>query len=222
MSRGQDSTFFVAFLTALIVSIGTTLVMYIFVLPRIPMPQMQAAGRVTSPPRPTVAVPPVVGLPLTDASAAVVNAGLRMSFGGQLYDAKQPAGYILSQIPSASERVSPKSEIRVVVSLGPPVGVGAMLPTPPPTAPKTRTRSQPKITPPPPPSDVKAATSVKVPNLQGKHINRAKKKLQELGLNVKVSYGDDEDVAPNMVLKQRPSSGTIVPIGETVHLEINK
>lgn len=212
MARSQDSSFFVAFLTALVVSAGTTVLMQMFVLPRIPgFAHTQAPTA-----DPNIPVPPVIGLPLTQARAMIQETGFRMKLAGQEHDRSQPAGNILKQSPPAGIRIPKNSEINITVSLGPSATASPTAFPSPPTFPSPTARNNPTQESP------LLGDSVRAPRITQMNLARAKQILQQLGLVASVSYQQDDDISPNWVISQSPPPGKVVKRGTTIRLVVNK
>jgi beta-lactam-binding protein with PASTA domain len=212
MARSQDSSFFVAFLTALVVSAGTTVLMHMFVLPRVP-----GFSHSQSPSHdPNIPVPPVIGLPLTQARAMIQETGFRMKLAGQEHDRSQPAGNILKQSPPAGIRIPKNSEINITVSLGPPTAASPSAFPSPPTFPSPTARNNPTQESP------LLGDSVRAPRVTQMNLARAKQIIQQLGLVSSVSYQQDDDISPNWVLSQSPPPGKVVKRGTKIHLVVNK
>lgn len=67
-----------------------------------------------------VAVPPLTGKTVNEASAALTEAGLSLKVEeGRKVDAKVPAGQVLTQEPAAGERTRRQRSVRVWLSAGP-------------------------------------------------------------------------------------------------------
>jgi serine/threonine-protein kinase len=67
-----------------------------------------------------VAVPPLAGKTVNEASAALIEAGLALKVEeGRKVDAKVPAGQIVQQEPAAGERTRRQRSVRVWISAGP-------------------------------------------------------------------------------------------------------
>lgn len=209
MARGQDSSFFVAFLTSLVVSAGTTVLMHMLVIPRLP-----TSGTPATPVNNNIPVPPVVGLPLTQARAMLQETGFRMKLSGQQHDANQPAGNILKQMPPATTRIPKNSEVNIVVSLGPAAGSPAPTPNPTPSG-----KSDPSTPSAPSPM---VGNSLRVPRVTQMNVAKAKQILQKLGLQPRVTHEYDEDVSPNWVMTQSPPPGKKIKRGGRVLLVVNK
>ena len=214
MARSQDSSFFVAFLTALVVSAGTTVLMQMFVLPRIP----GFAQAPSATPDANIPVPPVVGLPLTQARAMIQETGFRMKLAGQEHDRSQPAGNILKQTPPAGIRIPKQSEINVTVSLGPANPSAA---TASPTLSPSLTPSASTNTHSPQESPL-IGDSVRAPRVTQMNLARAKQIIEKLGLVASVSFQQDDDISPNWVLTQTPPPGKVLKRGSKIYLVVNK
>jgi beta-lactam-binding protein with PASTA domain len=72
----------------------------------------------TSPPG-SVAIPSVVGLPQSDAQAAITSAGLVVGTQSKQSSSTVPAGVVISQVPATCALTTPGSVISLVVSTGP-------------------------------------------------------------------------------------------------------
>lgn len=199
MAGRQDNSFFISFLTALIVSIGTSLVMYMVVLPRLaPLPLQQRAISKT------VVVPPLVGLQMGQARSLLTSLRLRMSITDQQKHPSQPAGTILSHVPTSGSQLKPNAQVKVIISLGPSTAT--------PKAPVKR-----------PTAPMPAAGTVKVPKLVGVSLRTAKRLLKAAGLKVGTTrQGDDEDLGPYVILSQQPRAGTTAQPGSSVNLVVNR
>lgn len=221
MARGQDNSsfvFFVAFLTSLVVSVGSSLVMHLVVLPRIGVPGSRSVVRpVGLTPEATTQIPPLVGLSMEQARAVLSTSGLRMGLSGQRYDGRHPAGVVISQTPEQGMIAGRGSEIGVTISLGPsPSGATTGQPTVPMANAGAVAPRSPVVQPP-------NTGAVAVPSVKGVSLTRAKRLLEEKGLKVgKITYESDDDLAPNWILGQKPGAGTRLPAGSSVDLVVNK
>jgi len=198
MARRQDNSFFVAFMTALIVSVGTSLVMHMVVLPRL-SPMGFQGGKASAK---KVRVPPLIGLQLPQAKNLLKTVGLKMELAGQQKHPSQPAGTVLSHIPIAGSPMSPNEEVKVIISLGP----------------GGKTAATPRTSPAP-----NAEELVKVPKVTGVSLGKAKRRIRNAGFKVgRITYKDDEDQAPYVILYQRPSARSKAKKGTKIHLSVNK
>tara|TARA_B100000609_G_scaffold199460_1_gene203120 strand:+ start:7939 stop:8565 length:627 start_codon:yes stop_codon:yes gene_type:complete len=188
----QDNSFFVAFLTSLIVSIGTTLVMYFVVLPRLAPYSRMKSNTVSQ-----QTVPKLEGLQLSQAKLLLKGMNLQLGLAGQKNGPK-PAGTILSHMPEQGSPIKRGGEVKVVISLGP-------------KAPKKRPET------PPAPQKVKVP-SVRNMHIR-KAKQKVKDAGLIVG---RIIYGYDEDISPNWVLRQSPRAGRMVEKGSKVKITINK
>lgn len=210
MARRQDNSFFVAFLTSLVVSIGTSLVMYLVIMPRLGPMGQRSGGRAND-----VMVPPVAGLQLGQARSLLSSLNLRMGLAGQRHHTK-PAGVILSHTPAAGARINRGGWVKVVISLGPAQGAAATAGTP--AATGTTGTAKPAAR-----RSAAPAGMVTVPMLRNMNISKARRKLRAVGLRAgPLVYGYDEDISPNWVLRQSPAAGTKVKAGSKVKVVINR
>jgi serine/threonine-protein kinase len=204
----------------------------------------------TSGPGATTVVPQAVSHPLTDASAAIDRAELKVE-SKEAFSETVPEGQVISMQPDAGSEVSKQSLVRLVVSKGPEryevpklvgskaSGVAALLQ---PltlksevkqawseTVPKGQVVSQ----EPKPGADVKRGTVVQlvvskgrrpitVPDVRTLSLDAATKKLTEAGLTV--ARGDDvnsDTVPAGQVVSQKPADGTLFR-GDKVTLVVSK
>ncbi len=197
MSSRQSSGFFVAFFTSIIVSIGTSLVMYFVVFPRLGLPPTYTPGSTMN--AGMVSVPMLKGYTLTQARAMLKQLGLKMEVVAQRHH-PNPAGTILAHSPPAGSSTPRGTVVQVSISLGP---------------------LQTNLVPAPQPTP--SVDKVKVPKLTYMNILKAKRKIRAAGLKVgRIVYDYDEDVSPNWILRQSPPQGRRVPRGTKVNLVVNR
>ena len=201
MTDRQNSGFFVAFFTSIIVSIGTSLVMYFIVFPRLGIPPTYN-GRTTN--NQTVVVPVLKGRTLSQARSILGQIGLKMEVVAHRHH-QNPAGTILAHSPPSGTQTSKGTVIQMSISLGP-----------------HRSHLNKKNVVPPKPT-ITTTSKIKVPNVKRMHIRKAKRKIRHAGLVVgRITFDDDEDISPNWVLRQTPSAGRYVSRGTKINLVINK
>ena len=221
MARSQDNSsfvFFVAFLTSLVVSVGSSLVMHMVVLPRIAVsgPRPATFGSPAPDATANTQVPPLVGLPMEQARSLLSSSGLRMALGGQQYDPSQSVGSIVSQNPAQGTITLKGTEIKVVISLG--VAPSSSAGSSNPLSPSGDQQPRGGVSPPPP-----VTGQVLIPSVTGISLTRARKLLEEKGLKVgQISYETDDDLAPNWILRQSPAPKSRASAGSAVNLVVNK
>ncbi len=143
-----------------------------------------------------VTIPSVIGKSATEATEVLVAAGFEVPAPDKEPSA-EPPGTVLRQEPNAGGKTEKGALVRLVVS-GEGVGGGEAAGTDKPTADK-----------------------VEVPKVVGMQLDRARKKLAEVGLEVgSVRQQEDPELSGRRVLSQSPSAGSQVDKGSDVNLVI--
>ena len=207
-------------------------------------------GVTTSKGLPTVSVPSVVGIALSDASAQIANAGLSVGAGRRANSTTYPVDMVISSFPEAGTSVIVQSRVDLVVSagqatvtmpdvrgskqadaaaklkqLGLVVDVGKQYSTQPPGSVVSQA--------PDPGTKVPAGgtavisvsqgqTPVKLPDLVGSSVSVAKSTLLNLGL-VPLTSVEASGTHPSkkgVVLSQNYSSGSLVAPGTRIRIVI--
>lgn len=197
-----------------------------------------------------VLVPNVTGLPFSDASTRLAQAGFRVSKGEQRYDNTAPEGTVLSQspLPDAPEskgtrvvldlsrgqrmvevpRVAgttlPQAQ-QIIQSAG--LDVGVVTEQSDPAARGTVLASAPasgaRVPVPSPVALTVSAgpASVTIPDVVGQDYAAARTLLVQLGFVVgEVSVDTTSALAPNSVISQTPGAGSSAAAGDTIALVI--
>lgn len=147
-----------------------------------------------------VPVPSVIGKSATEATETLVAAGFEVPAPEKEASSEAP-GKVLRQEPNAGSKTEKGALVRLVVS-GESVGVD----------PGAGTGTGGPVEPP---------GMIEVPKVVGMQLDRARKKLTDVGLIVgAVRQQEDEEQSGRRVLAQKPSAGTEVPAGSTVDLVI--
>lgn len=147
---------------------------------------------VSSGAQPPVTTPNVVGLTLTDATAALNQASLTVGFVSYQTSNTVEKDRVISQNPLMTALVPVGWAVNLVVSLGPV------------------------------PDDPGARPQVKVPDLTGLTLAAATTKLAEEGLRLGlVSNERNADVPAGQVIRQSPVAKTSLPVGNKVNLSIS-
>jgi beta-lactam-binding protein with PASTA domain len=143
-----------------------------------------------------VPVPSVIGKSATEATEALVAAGFEVPAPEKEASSEAP-GTVLRQEPNAGSKTEKGALVRLVVS-GESVAAdtgGAVAPA--------------------------SADAVEVPKVVGMQLDRARKKLEDVGLAVgSVRQQEDPELSSRRVLSQKPAAGTEVAAGSDVDLVI--
>jgi beta-lactam-binding protein with PASTA domain len=143
-----------------------------------------------------VGIPSVVGKSATEATELLVKAGFEVPTP-EKEASSEPAGTVLRQEPNAGSKTERGALVRLVVSGEAVAGTGG---TGEPGAPVGK---------------------IEVPRLVGMQLDRARKKLAEVGLEVgSVREQEDAELSSRRVLSQSPSAGSEVAAGTEVNLVI--
>lgn len=186
-----------------------------------------------------VEVPALTGISPEQARQMLQPRGLTLQVIGDREDPRFRPGQIAQQSPLDSIRVSPGTEVRVLVAAGPsgaspePAASGS-----PASASARPVPASPPATPPPaaaPPGGRAVETSaltqapadatqrVLVPSVVGKTPGRAAKILTDAGLKLgRLTYGSDEDRRPGVIIRQTPAAATSAAPGSAVNLTVNE
>ncbi|HEY5168992.1 MAG TPA: PASTA domain-containing protein, partial [Thermoleophilia bacterium] len=143
--------------------------------------------------KPQVSVPDLSNLTQTAAETAIAGAGLKLGTVSQQTSTTVTAGLVISQSPTAGQKVDKGSTVSFVVSTG---------------------------SPSPSPSPSPTAAGVAVPNVYGMQSTAAASQLSAAGLTVAFRQKNNTGQEPGTVVKIKPDAGTVVPAGSTVLLVI--
>ena len=143
--------------------------------------------------KPQVSVPDLSNLTQTAAETAIAGAGLKLGAVTQQTSTTVTAGLVISQSPTAGQKVDKGSTVSLVVSTG---------------------------SPSPSPSPSPTAAGVAVPNVYGMQSTAAASQLSAAGLTVAFRQKNNTGQEPGTVVKIKPDAGTVVPAGSTVLLVI--
>jgi serine/threonine-protein kinase len=147
--------------------------------------------------KPQATVPDLSGKTQEQATAALAEVGLELVVAGTEASTMVPAGSVISQDPSAGEKVTRGSSVSVVVSSGSPSPTSTPTPTASPTT-----------------------SGVAVPNVYGMQSSAAEQELTALGLQVAYKQKPNTGQPAGTVVNIRPDAGTVVSAGSTVLLVI--
>lgn len=143
-----------------------------------------------------VPVPSVVGKSATEATETLVAAGFEVPAPEKEASSEAP-GIVLRQEPDAGSKSQKGALVRLVVSGE---GAGAAADTG---------------------GAVESVGMIEVPKVTGMQLERARTKLEEVGLAVgAVREKEDPELSSQRVLSQKPSAGTEVAVGSLVDLVI--
>ena len=147
--------------------------------------------------KPQATVPDLSNLTQTAAETAISGAGLKVGTVTQQPSTTVATGLVISQSPTAGQKIDKGSTVSFVVSTGSPS------PSP-----------SPSLSPSP------SASGVSVPNVYGLQSAVAEQQLNAVGLQVAYRQQANSGQPPGTVLKIRPDAGTVVQSGSTVLLVI--
>ncbi|MBW2731379.1 MAG: PASTA domain-containing protein [Deltaproteobacteria bacterium] len=191
----------VALITALGASVGTFFGLRVLV------------GQTSGPKM--VEVPALVGMAVDQARELAEAKDLRLAIFERRAD-QEAAGRVIKQVPLPGSSVPAATATYVVVSAGKDASSGAPTKGPVVAALPAAPAPTPAVAP------VVAVVQVVVPRVRWRRLKRAKKQLEEAGLQVgRIRLMEDEDRAPGLILKQRPKAGQEVAKGATVELWLN-
>ena len=191
--------------------------------------------------------PSLIGLTRDVAAEVLRGRSLRLVVQDERPDDKVPEGKIAAQDPLAGSELKADGAISVIVSTGPDsaeipdvIGKtkeeaerlihtagfalgdieendtgtpGTVFATLPPKGDKAKPGTQIKLT---------ITKAVKVPEVVGKYLSRAKKEIEDAGLKVgKLRWGDTGAKDSHVILKQEPEPDTVVLPGSEVTLTVN-
>jgi len=143
--------------------------------------------------KPQAAVPDLSNLTQAAAEAAIKSAGLKVGTVTQQTSTTVATGLVISQSPTAGQKVDKGSTVSFVVSTG---------------------------SPSPSPSPSPSASGVSVPNVYGMQSSAAEQALTAAGLQVAYRQKPNTGQPAGTVVKIKPDAGTVVPAGSTVLLVI--
>jgi serine/threonine-protein kinase len=202
-------------------------------------------------PAPTVIVPPVVGMPFTEAQAKLAALGLRTSLGDSRPSNSAPRRYVLGQTPAAGTSVSPDITVMLDVSAGqlratvPRLGgmtrddavtalraaklePGGVIERPGPEARGTVLSSDPEVGQVVPEGSsveliISAGPSqLMMPDVTGRELYEVRAMLEQLGLRVAQTEYDSTSVLPaGLVLSQVPIAGMPVTATDLITLRVS-
>jgi serine/threonine-protein kinase len=202
-------------------------------------------------PAPTVIVPPVVGMPFTEAEAKLGALGLRTSLGESRPSNSAPRRYVLGQTPAAGTSVSPDITVMLDVSAGqlratvPRLGgltrdeavaalraaklePGEVIDRPGPEARGTVLSSDPEVGQVVPEgSSVELVISagpsqLMMPDVTGRELYAVRAMLEQLGLRVAQTEYDSTSVLPaGLVISQVPLAGMPVTATDLITLRVS-
>lgn len=202
-------------------------------------------------PAPTVIVPPVVGMPFTEAEAKLSALGLRTSLGESRPSNSAPRRYVLGQTPAAGTSVSPDITVMLDVSAGqlratvPRLGgltrdeavaalraaklePGEVIERPGPEARGTVLSSDPEVGQVVPEgSSVELVISagpsqLMMPDVTGRELYAVRAMLEQLGLRVAQTEYDSTSVLPaGLVISQVPIAGMPVTATDLITLRVS-
>jgi len=202
-------------------------------------------------PAPTVIVPPVVGLPFTEAEQKLAAVGLKASLGESRPSNTAPRRHVLGQTPAAGTPVAPDVEVMLDVSAGQlratvpnlvgmtrddavealrnsELDVGEVIERPDPQARGTVLSTDPDAG-----QVVSQRTAVQLvlsagpsqllmPDVVGRELYEARATLEQLGLRVAQTEYDSSSVLPaGLVLSQLPGAGTPVTAADLITLRVS-
>ena len=143
-------------------------------------------------PKPTVAVPNIVGDTQSAANSAITGAGLVVGTVTTQASSTQPSGLVMGQSPAAGTSVNTGTAVNMVVSTGP--------------------------APPPPPNP----SMVTVPNVVGNTQSAANSSITGAGLVVgTVTTQASSTVSTGLVISESPAAGISVNSGSSVNLVVS-
>jgi beta-lactam-binding protein with PASTA domain len=171
-------------------------------------PSPTAAPTTTSAPQ--ITVPNFVGRSELDVVNQLAQLGLRRGVIGPAQFNPAPAGTVIDQDPKADVQVAAGSEVKILVSLGPPT------PTP---APATPTSAPP--TPTLPPTVQPTAATLPVPSLVGQSFDVVEPGLKQAGIAVVRQDTPSTTVPAGIIMRQTPPAGPLQP-GATVTLLVSR
>ncbi|MBL8189664.1 MAG: PASTA domain-containing protein [Acidobacteria bacterium] len=170
-----------------------------------------------------VVVPNLSGRLRNEAEQLVRRAGLVI---GQVTTRESGTtnGSVLSQTPSAGERVAIGSAISLVVAVPlPATPIPTPTPTPMPTpTPAPTPTPTPTVTPTPSPVVTPTPLLFVVPDLKDKELTEAVRLVRTSQLEVGEISREDPKETASFVLKQQPEAGQLVAAGTRVNLVIGK